>query len=886
MASPHAAAAESSEGSTPRGTLWRGCLLLGLALLVGNGPVLLAGRTWIPLVPSLGVLPLAPYGYRGPVPEGEVTGDPAGAFNADLAFDAYLAASLKRGSFPFWNPYQGLGQPFLANGLAGALYPINWLHVVLPPEWWDLVYLANWFLAAALLYGYLRVLGLSIRSAAVGGVAVLGSAYFQIYLALREVTAGAAWWPLLLGGIEVAIRRPTWPWRHALLATPVYATLSGGQPEVAFFSLATATAYGLLRVAGQRTARWATLASLAPGSVAGLLLAAPTWLPFAGYLRTAYTAHPVGSAYGDIHLPLSSVATYVFPGLYGLLHSHPLGDVEGWAWNHSPGWVPALVLFLALRGGWMAVRSRAAQPVFFGTVALVVAAKTWGVPPVHQLGRLPVVELLIFPRYAGFLLVLSIAGLAAYGSQGLSALDARAWRRWTVAWCSLASAVLLLGTSPVWSRPEPEPLRHLAIFGGLGLAWAVLGPLGLCRVARHRSAASGAPALVAATGILLQAAAHAPHGHSASLVAAASLAGLALHLLLSFVLGLRSWRPRRSLAVGGASISVLLHAGLPLAVSSSGLPRRHDPLTRAPYLHVMALLQESNRFRSYSLDAMPHPNFAAPFALSSLNVIEALLPAGTAAFFRRCLDRGADPILFGGRLSIGRDPRFPAGSELRENQRFFDLVGVRHVTARRHPAPGFAPETLTPVYADATGVGIWENRSALPRAFLAPTALLADSGEAALENLARVEDPTRTVWIEAGPPIGEGKPGIDSPGRLLEFRLAPNDVWIEYEAHTQGLLTLTDSWSEGWRAEVNGEDVPVLRVDGVFRGVRLPRSGRHEVHFWYRPPEWRLSLGLAGFGALLLAAGALVDGGLRRRWPFLRAAHRPARLATPRSRGR
>ena len=52
----------------------------------------------------------------------------------------------------------------------------------------------------------------------------------------------------------------------------------------------------------------------------------------------------------------------------------------------------------------------------------------------------------------------------------------------------------------------------------------------------------------------------------------------------------------------------------------------------------------------------------------------------------------------------------------------------------------------------------------------------------------------------------------------------------------------------------------IYRVDGVFRGVRIPAPGAYVVEYRYRPPKWSLSCGLAavgfiGLGLLTLGRG-------------------------------
>jgi uncharacterized membrane protein YfhO len=118
---------------------------------------------------------------------------------------------------------------------------------------------------------------------------------------------------------------------------------------------------------------------------------------------------------------------------------------------------------------------------------------------------------------------------------------------------------------------------------------------------------------------------------------------------------------------------------------------------------------------------------------------------------------------------------------------------------------------------------------------------------------------TRSVAVESEERV-QSDPNPSKPaGTVREFHVSPNEVRIKYSANLPGVLAVVDSFSDGWRAEVNGQEVPVLRVDGVFRGVRIETPGELDVRFWYRPPRWNLSLTLAGLGLLVLL-GAVLAG--------------------------
>src|SRR5271166_2560544 len=214
-------------GQSVVGILGRGSwpILLLLTLVSFYSPVFFAGRSLIPIGLDT-VMGPRPYKYAGPLPSTPSTNDPVSSLNLDFAFDAYTARVLQGGRLPFWNPYQGLGQSYLDNETTAVFYPPNWLHLVLPPAWWDMVYLLNGLLAASFLYLYLRFIGLDEWAALIGGATFIANGLFQIYLPMRELPAVAAWFPLLLYAVERTAQEPSWRHRHWVLALSIYCTVA------------------------------------------------------------------------------------------------------------------------------------------------------------------------------------------------------------------------------------------------------------------------------------------------------------------------------------------------------------------------------------------------------------------------------------------------------------------------------------------------------------------------------------------------------------------------------------------------------------------------------------------------------------------------------------
>ena len=90
-----------------------------------------------------------------------------------------------------------------------------------------------------------------------------------------------------------------------------------------------------------------------------------------------------------------------------------------------------------------------------------------------------------------------------------------------------------------------------------------------------------------------------------------------------------------------------------------------------------------------------------------------------------------------------------------------------------------------------------------------------------------------------------------------------------------GLVVLSDTDYPGWKAEVDGHQVPLRRVDYLFRGVQVG-PGTHTIVLRYEPSSYRVGwilsllavLGLAGLVQLAPCGGARPPAG-------------PAGLASP-----
>ena len=132
-----------------------------------------------------------------------------------------------------------------------------------------------------------------------------------------------------------------------------------------------------------------------------------------------------------------------------------------------------------------------------------------------------------------------------------------------------------------------------------------------------------------------------------------------------------------------------------------------------------------------------------------------------------------------------------------------------------------------------------------------------------IESLA--SSPPGTVFVDGDPgfPSRESDPG----GRLLNAQSSNGTHIYEVEVDRISLFVANSFLTRGWKAEVDGRQVPYMMANRFGAAMALP-PGKHTVRFSYSPPNWTIArgLGLAGGAALALTAGAAAVVTVRSKW--------------------
>ncbi|HEY5227104.1 MAG TPA: hypothetical protein VIJ19_01115, partial [Opitutaceae bacterium] len=322
-------------------------------------------------------------------------------------YKAYFREAILSGRLPLWNPYSGLGRPFLADIETETLYPPNLLIVPLG--------VAGGLAVSLVLHQAVAIYGGAKFGATLGarplpslllgaGFALASPFTARLATGMIPVYFSLCWWPVLLWLASDLQDRPNGA-KSAAFAVVVALAILAGNPPILFVELLGVA----FLVAGRATAApegrnqgFANLAWLCIAGILGIGLAAVQLVPFAELLGQGNRPLHDASFATANGMPPASWLSLVFPASTGLAPNWefdlycgllPLfaaaGAVLLWRDRNVRG-----LLALGLVGGLLSAGDRAP---FLGWLVHVI----------------PGAGALRFPSRYGICVVAAILGLAA-----------------------------------------------------------------------------------------------------------------------------------------------------------------------------------------------------------------------------------------------------------------------------------------------------------------------------------------------------------------------------------------------------------------------------------------------------------------------------------------
>ena len=722
-------------------------------------------------------------------------------------------SSETEGPLALWNPYSFLGSPLLANAQNGILFPPNWLYFALPFGAASIVVaIAKMAFAGAFTFLFYRRLGLHEQASLLGALAYMLGGHFIAWFGYPTAYPLVAL-PFVFWALEGICS--TRPLTHLPWACLAYGLLMvGGQPQSSFLIAVASLLYFILRA----RPRFYPLLPLA--LLVGFCLAAPQLLPFLEYLNESAAGHLRGSL-GWKDYPWYSVASWMNPRFFGdPSHDNFWGfsSVMGEAMYF--GSIPLCFVTVGLGRKWSRPMCGILAVLAFGLVGLYL-------PSLRK-------PYLMVPLLANIdnnkLVTLVSFGLISFAALGFDRfVNGSDGRRVYVSWhLSVAAWTVVVGAALMQFR-------------------SAIRVLGLTRF-------EGAELLL--------------HG---------------VFLFCAMVL-LRLWRTGRWSAQRAGSGLILLTTLDLFRVWGSYYPSYPAAYAKPRSTSLEFLKRNIGLARFYGLDAELPPEISLLYRIPDARGYDGLTPlryyrvlgeidpgvhdlierfarnppaAGawrSDTLFRRSLQpvlTSADPKVV---AALRRLDYWSNDITRITRPHLLSVLGIRFILA----APNSAlPRSLGFELVHSSDAEVWENKDALPRAFIATHPVLTANDADALEQIADPGFPfqrTALVFVAGDSARGTGALSDDAriePVSIVQY--SPRSVELTTESSSGGWLVLCDLFYPGWEARVDGKPTPIMPANYVFRAVELP-AGKHVVSFRYRPPSFYRGVQLCLAAIVLIGA--------------------------------
>ena len=333
----------------------------------------------------------------------------------------FVTNAIRGAELPLWFPYSFGGVPLAETSLGSLLYPPRLLVIPFldPINQHDFLLFTHLLLAGLGMYAFLRCLGINTFGAIFGAVAWEFSGYNALALTLEHTAVASAWFPLMMLGAVLTIRRQSFQWAVATGAAVGMAILTGLLNHVYVSIWVLACWYGLLTLIaarklflkGHRRAALLCLSLPVVSAIVAVALSAATWMGVIEVLSSVYRQpETLESQLRDL-IPFYDFA-------HALIRpesaSGPAGKAPDGAGLAFIG-IPAVILApLGLL--------RRSLPVFFVAIICVISvAFTSGFAPVVILLRSLIPYFGAIHLYTGFyVFCFAIAVLAAFGMTEVS----------------------------------------------------------------------------------------------------------------------------------------------------------------------------------------------------------------------------------------------------------------------------------------------------------------------------------------------------------------------------------------------------------------------------------------------------------------------------------
>jgi hypothetical protein len=774
------------------------CLTIGVLFF---GDTFILDRT---VIPTGALYTEQPWKSESP----ELAGDVAQQYDLIQQFYPwadYFKRSVREGRLPLWNPYNYLGTPFFANPQTALLFPLTWLHLLLPLRYsFSLILLLKLTISLLGMYYWLRSLRLSPKASLLGSFVFSLSMNTVSSLAFpySNVTILFPWALLSLKSLLEIPTRKGFAWLTIALALIVFA----GQPQSALPAFLALILYTLLVVAVRRATAVQRLCPVAAAFLLAGLITAIQWIPSFAYVAESMVPYGPRIIKSTYPFEIGTLLTLLIPDFFGSILR---GDYWGFPGYHYTAFYSSILAVILVPFAFKSTRLRTDPGLLFPALTgLLALGVILGTPPLENLLDIPGFDLLRRHRFS-FLLIFCLSELAARGADSIFRDD---WQRRT--------KLALLGTTTVamlvaalfgfWRfREFLEQLdpAEMTVSATLRAGVLVLAGGAICILMKNRWTSLG---LVVMLFLDLALVSHGlnPRGSASSLFPPSELAR---HLTKE------DERPRIF------SFHPVFNPNTAMVYGLQDV-RGYDVITPRRLFRYMQKIDPGlgnlfvwlNRFERQGTHS---------WTLMQEAVEDAF-------------ERHGDAL----KSYFQSDSYWTVGISKVENRALFDLLQIEYILGP--PAKGLSGFQSIP---SSGPIRLLSNPEAIRSKLYFDWKETNESRALTSMNDLDLE---QTAVVETSIPSPHQNPVTTETSLQTLHREFERSRYLVESDHPTVLVEF-ERFSPGWKAVLNNtQKVDVFPAHSIFRAVFIP-AGKHEVEFRYEPDSLR-------YGALLSAAGLLL----------------------------
>jgi hypothetical protein len=158
-----------------------------------------------------------------------------------------------------------------------------------------------------------------------------------------------------------------------------------------------------------------------------------------------------------------------------------------------------------------------------------------------------------------------------------------------------------------------------------------------------------------------------------------------------------------------------------------------------------------------------------------------------------------------------------------------------------------------------TDVTVFENQRALPRVwFVDDVVAVSDADAIAAAHTSRLPDgrvfnPRTVALVDPANRPRSSHFARDGSWQARITRIGDGDLGLAVSTNGEGFLVLSENAYPGWRARIDGGEIPIYRTDVTLQGIVVP-PGTHLVEFRMESRTLRTGMALSGAGVVLCIA--------------------------------